>query len=444
MLYWRHFGHRLGQNMDATNNALYLRPNIVAEPLIDGWYAWTHLIPPATAARNITERHLKIMESYLECPEAHDAAVQDPAMAGGPYMHFDRNREDDVRTLRDRTLHDRKDLIELSRAIEKLDELLRTKAKGFSLDALYAEIPPCLQGMVEIVYDLNNQPSFRLIQPLLYRSRLYDDAYQSVTLSVISADDRPFVMSTPRLEKGNAIQLQIPFASERYDQLFRMKREPAPFDAMRDALELSDEDAALFRTFLTSRAAAALRKLQRAGRSLALFRSRLHPSGNRRHQRAARPGAELHLRKRISRYTYDDLPDVIDYVLITHNHQDHILFETLLQLRHRIRTIIVPRNGGGALQDPSLAPVAETVRLPQRHRIVGDGRDRLRPRFDNGGALPGRACRPQCADQSRILCAPGQSQASVPRQFLQHLAETLRAHSSRTRRRRRNLSRDGM
>ena len=51
----------------------------------------------------------------------------------------------------------------------------------------------------------------------------------------------------------------------------------------------------------------------------------------------------------ISRYTYEDLPDVIDYVLITHNHQDHILFETLLQLRHRIRHIVVPRNGGGAL-----------------------------------------------------------------------------------------------
>jgi Diiron non-heme beta-hydroxylase N-terminal domain len=96
--------------MDSMNSALYLRPNIVAEPLIDGWYAWTHLIPPATAARNITERHLKIIESYLECPEAHDAAVQDPAMAGGPYMHFNRNREDDVRALRDRTLRDRKDL----------------------------------------------------------------------------------------------------------------------------------------------------------------------------------------------------------------------------------------------------------------------------------------------------------------------------------------------
>src|SRR5262249_21429854 len=37
-----------------------------------------------------------------------------------------------------------------------------------------------------------------------------------------------------------------------------------------------------------------------------------------------------------------------------HNHQDHVLFETLLQLRRRIRNIVVPRNLSGALQDPSL------------------------------------------------------------------------------------------
>ena len=173
--------------MDSMNSALYLRPNIMAEPLVDGWYAWTHLIPPATAARNLTERHLKIMESYLECSEAHDAAVQDPKMVGGPYMDFNRNREDDVRALRDRTIQERNDLIELSRSIDKLDAVLRAKANGFSLEGLYAEVPPCLQGFVEIVYDLNNQPSFRLIEPLLYRSALYDDTFQSVMLAEISA-----------------------------------------------------------------------------------------------------------------------------------------------------------------------------------------------------------------------------------------------------------------
>jgi L-ascorbate metabolism protein UlaG (beta-lactamase superfamily) len=56
----------------------------------------------------------------------------------------------------------------------------------------------------------------------------------------------------------------------------------------------------------------------------------------------------------IEHFSDCDLPDVIDYVIITHNHQDHILFETLLPLRHKIRNIIVPSTRGGRLEDPSL------------------------------------------------------------------------------------------
>ena len=41
-------------------NRLFLRPDMVAEPLIDLWHAWLHLIQPATAARNLTQRHLPI------------------------------------------------------------------------------------------------------------------------------------------------------------------------------------------------------------------------------------------------------------------------------------------------------------------------------------------------------------------------------------------------
>ena len=37
------------------------------------------------------------------------------------------------------------------------------------------------------------------------------------------------------------------------------------------------------------------------------------------------------------------------------------MFETLLQLRHKIRNIIVPRNGGGFLQDPSLKLMLRNV-----------------------------------------------------------------------------------
>jgi L-ascorbate metabolism protein UlaG (beta-lactamase superfamily) len=63
----------------------------------------------------------------------------------------------------------------------------------------------------------------------------------------------------------------------------------------------------------------------------------------------------------IPRYTYADLPETIDYVLITHTHQDHIMFETLLQLRHKIRHLVVPKSAGGNLADPSLKLLLNAV-----------------------------------------------------------------------------------
>src|SRR5258708_24803310 len=105
------------------NGSYYLKANVVAEPLVDGWYAWANLIPPATLSRNITQRHLKIIDSYVESPETHEAAVKDPRLLGGPFMDFKQRRVEDVVRLRDRTLEDRGHLVTLSRAIEQLDAL---------------------------------------------------------------------------------------------------------------------------------------------------------------------------------------------------------------------------------------------------------------------------------------------------------------------------------
>lgn len=46
----------------------YLKPNVLAEPLIGGRYAWTHLIPPVNAGMNIVDRHLGIMKSFIQAP----------------------------------------------------------------------------------------------------------------------------------------------------------------------------------------------------------------------------------------------------------------------------------------------------------------------------------------------------------------------------------------
>jgi L-ascorbate metabolism protein UlaG (beta-lactamase superfamily) len=340
-------------------SSYYLKPNIVAEPLVDGWYAWAHLIPPATLSRNITERHLKIIESYIESPETHEAAVKDPRLLGGPFMDLEQRRVQDVKNLRERTLHERGHLITLSRAIEQLDRMLREKAAGFSLEPLYLEVPQPLRGYVELVYDLNNHPSFRLIEPLLYKSPYYNCWLQTMALSEIRGDDRPFVLSTPRLEDEDALRLEMPFASERLDSLFRMKHEPSSEGAISDTLGLDGQDQARFRSFLTTEPPKPYSGYDGDGARWRYFGHACILLETRSINVLLDPVLSYTYESDISRYTYEDLPEVIDYVLITHNHQDHILFETLLQLRHRIRHVVVPRNGAGALQDPSLKLVLQ-------------------------------------------------------------------------------------
>jgi L-ascorbate metabolism protein UlaG (beta-lactamase superfamily) len=336
------------------NDLYYLKSNVLAEPLVDGWYAWAHLIPPATLSRNITERHLKIIDSYIESPETHEAAVKDSRLLGGPFMDLQRRRVEDIKLLREKTLRERAHLVALSRAIDQLDRLLREKATGFSLESLYSEIPRELRGYVELVYDLNNQPSFRLIEPLLYKSPYYNCTLQSVSISEISGDDRPFVLSTPRLEEPDALRMHIPFASERLDSLFRLKHEPASENAIRDALGLDEQDQSRLRSFLTTDAPRAYTAYGGDGARWRYFGHACILLEMRGISVLLDPVLSYTYESDVSRYTYDDLPEVIDYVLITHNHQDHILFETLLQIRHRIRNIVVPRSSAGALQDPSL------------------------------------------------------------------------------------------
>ncbi|MHB8392714.1 MAG: MBL fold metallo-hydrolase, partial [Acidobacteriaceae bacterium] len=237
--------------MHQSTDKFYLRPNIAIEPLVDRWYAWPHLIAPATAARNLTHRHLRIMESYLGNPEAHAAAARDPKLAGGPFMNFDHARVAEISALRDRTVAERQNSIEFSAAIAELDSLLSDHAKGFSMEPLYPLIPAALQGYVELGYDLRNQPSFRFIERLLYASRYYDPAGQSLMLSAVNDDSRPFIFSTPRLDSSDSISWQIPFADAAVDALYRLKSRPAPISEIQDLLGVSEHKSAHLRSFLT-------------------------------------------------------------------------------------------------------------------------------------------------------------------------------------------------
>jgi len=338
--------------MDA--ELVFLKPNIAIEPLVDNWYAWGHLIPPATAAMNIANRHLRIMESYVQSPGVHRAAAKNPAMAGGPFVDYEDNRVKEVAALIDSTRHERRELLQLAEAIAQLDRMLLGEADGSSLEPLYPRVPDLLKGYVELVYDLNNQPSFRVIEPLLYRSCFYDTSAQSVVMSVLKQDDRPFMLSTPRLPRNGELHLHIPFASEGLDQLFEMKCKPETLSRISDSLGVNGASDQLFATFFTSKPPPVYQRFLGSGLRWRYFGHACILIETKEICVLIDPVLSYSYETDLPRYTFNDLPDKIDYVIITHSHQDHVLFETMLQLRHKVRTFVVPRNGGGALQDPSL------------------------------------------------------------------------------------------
>lgn len=337
----------------------YLKQNVVLEALVDRWYGWSHLISPATAALNIRDRHLKIMKSFIQNPKIHVAAVKKPEMRGGPFIDYGVERLDEIRGLYEETLVNRAELLELAEAIHELGAMLNREAKGGSMIPLYAAVPETLRGFVELVYDVEEQPGFRLFESLLYHSKYYQESAQSISLQLVNSDtERSFVLSTPRLDDPAVIHSPIPFKEAIIDQLFRMHRIPGSeqdIALIAEKLGVSGDQQELFQSFFTEEPPKPYVPYTGPG-----IRTRYFG-----HACVLVETSELSIlvdpvisydgyEKEVHGYTVADLPEVIDYVLITHNHQDHVLLETLLQLRHKIDTIVVPSSGKGALQDPSL------------------------------------------------------------------------------------------
>lgn len=333
----------------------YLKPNLVIEPLFMRWYAWSHLVSPGTASMNIVKRHIEIMNSYVDSPQQHIDAVKDPKMLGGPFMDYPYDKTNEVKALLTDTLEKQSKMIQLSFAFRKLDKLLKSHPKGYSLESLYEKVPAILQGYVELTYDLNNNISFRIFEELLYNTEFYDESFQSIALWITNNDSRPFSLSTPKLDEPNVLHLPISYNNPIIDELALMKRVAGSPDEIATKLKLSDSQRELFMTFFTTDTPAPYKKYEGEKVRMRYFG----------HACIFIETKDLNILidPLISYYGYPtevhhfsdyDLPDEIDYVLITHNHQDHILLETLLPLRHRIKNIVVPRSGGGALQDPKL------------------------------------------------------------------------------------------
>ncbi len=334
---------------------VYLRSDVYFEPLFNNWFMWPYLLAPAPAAMNLANQHLRIMKSFVANSKIHAKSLKDKSMTGSSLVNIPIDKVDDIKRLIDSTLEQYKDLIEFSDAVKALDELLRIEADGTSLEPLYQRIPDVLRGLVELHYDLNNQPSFRFIEGLLYHSNIYKPEAQTVCLGTLTSADRTFVLSTPRLPDEHHIHIKVPFNHAFVEHLFKMRDQPQSLEKIRSMLgdfeiEGSLDIDQLFTVEPPKKPeqyrddGVQVRYLGHAGVMVQTNATTL----------LIDPVISYSNDTVTNKTTFDDLPSVIDCVMVTHTHMDHVCLETLIQLKHKINVILVPKNNSGNLADPSI------------------------------------------------------------------------------------------
>lgn len=334
----------------------YLAETTVIEPLVNQWPAWAQLLSPLPSGLHAANYQTAALRSYLEDPEAHVKASRDPEMIGGPFVDVPAARAREVRELLALTEERQRRQIQLAKVFTEFHNSLVDEATGQSLEPFYRAVPDMLGGYVELLYDYYNRPTVRCFEALLYESDYYDESLQSLRVWRLGADgSRAFFMSTPHLLSEGELDLALSFDHPRARQLYRLDTEPRPLAEIRDIFGLGPEDDGRLLPLLTETAGpppaawdGETARVRYVGHACVLVEWRGTTILTDPYI-GVRPGAGG-----MERISYRDLPERIDYALVTHNHQDHFALETLLRLRHRIRHLVVPRSFGMLHGDMSL------------------------------------------------------------------------------------------
>jgi L-ascorbate metabolism protein UlaG (beta-lactamase superfamily) len=184
-----------------------------------------------------------------------------------------------------------------------------------------------------------------------------------VQLSLDDGGERPGILGTPRLPRPGVLDLAVPFRHGGLDELFAARLRPTTISRLREALGLDARQTDQLRTLLdTEPGAAPDRHIGSGGRVRYFGHACLllqTPQG------AVLTDPFISTDNRHGdRYTLADLPDRIDLAVITHGGRDHVVLETLLQLRSRIGAVVVPRPARGNLCDPSIGRYLRALAFP--------------------------------------------------------------------------------
>lgn len=336
-----------------------LHKEVIIEPLLWRWHAWGLLVVPHTAALFLYKKLIPQLESFCRMPELHRKALDENELSGSSFVDLPVEKASEVSELLHKQLQNCSELKNLFQDIEALNKILINESNGSSLNKFYGKTPSSLKGCVEFFYDWLDSPQIRYIEPLLYE--LFDlEPYQELAISRPQVETRPFLLGTPRIGSEHLF-LKVPFRNKGIDLLARSRTEAIDFEILCKELELQTEQIKQFREyFLQSDESSTCLppskelKVTYYGHACVLLE-------NKGQAILIDPLVAYGHKSVTTKKDLTNIPDSIDYVLISHAHQDHLVIETLLQLRHKIGTIVLPRSQRGSTFDPCMKLMLEKI-----------------------------------------------------------------------------------
>lgn len=327
----------------------YLDPTVKLEALVDRWYAWPHLLSPPQQALNLAFRYLPIVQSFLAAPAVHMAASQDPTMFGGPFLDLPATAVGPLRAYLADLEQRRAAALGFARSFREFDLVVQA-AGGFSLDELREQAPGALRGRVELAYDLNSHPKIRLLEEMFEDDDMGHRQAQEVLLHRQPDAERPFFLSTPRVEAPGGLYLRSELGAPAIQELCAARRTAVDIAGLAQRLGAPASALAAYFTADPGRQGETYGgegvRLRYFGHACVLIETvettiLVDPTA------ATERHGETHL-------TLDDLPPRIDVLFISHGHQDHFSPETLMQIRDRVGVTLIPPSNRGEPSDPSL------------------------------------------------------------------------------------------
>jgi len=328
------------------------------EPLVNRFAAWANIVSPLSFSLYLQHYQLEVLRSYLKDPEVHFNACRNPKLRSGPLVDIPVERADEVANFLAATEVDLSDNLKLAQSLIEFHNDIVAEAKGLTMEPFYHRLPPELRGYVELVYDYYHRPLVRCFEGLLYESPYYRRDLQSFRIFLQQRDDaRPFFMSTPRLPAADEIEWNVAFDSPLIDEFFKLEHTAQPLGYIRELFGLDERRLLPMLTtkeIETQRWTGPLR-VRYYGHACVLIEWN---------------GVSIltdpclgvtPMWGGIERFTYQDLPPYIDYILITHGHHDHFCLESLLRLRNRTGCIVVPHSSGVFYGDVSLKIMCERL-----------------------------------------------------------------------------------